>query len=511
MSHQPHILIIEDTESLAVTYQMYLAPLNANISWCETGKEGMAAISATPPDLVLLDLNLPDIQGQEVLSWITQKYTCPVVIVTAHGSLDIAMDLIRAGAKDFLEKPVTADRLRTTAINCLENYQLKTTLTAIQKTLTRDHYHGFIGACIAIQAVYKTIDAAAPSNATVFITGESGTGKEVCAEAIKQQSPRCNKPFIAINCGAIPRELIESELFGHVKGAFTGAHTERKGAIVEADGGTLFLDEIGEMPLDLQTKLLRFLQNSTIQKVGSSKAEKVDVRIICATNRDPYAEVQNGNFREDLYYRLNVLPITLPPLRERGDDITLIALHFLKKYTREENKTFEGISGNVKQVFLNYPWPGNIRQLQNVIRNIVVLHNDSIVKTEHLPAPLNQLQWQTTPKNTVFVAPPSPNLPTIAAPAAPVGPHATKAYLHNTDQPAVNTSTPPAPDEPRVYHPAVSSDMGIPTLTLAQIERAAIEQAIEYTQGNIPKAAALLDVSPSTIYRKKQQWDVAPP
>lgn len=526
--NKPNILLVEDTQSLAVTYEMYLSSLEAQISICNNGKDAMLSIRQNPPDLVLLDLNLPDISGQEVLAWICHNYQFPVVIVTAHGSVDIAMELIRLGAKDFLEKPVNADRLRTTAKNCLENHQLKSTVAQIQKTLYRDHYHGFIGCCMPIQSVYKTIDAAAPSNATVFITGESGTGKEVCAEAIKLQGPRSNKPFIAINCGAIPRELIESELFGHIKGAFTGANTERKGAILEANNGTLFLDEIGEMPLDLQTKLLRFLQNKTVQKVGSSKVEKVDVRVICATNRDPYEEVQNGNFREDLYYRLNVLPIELPPLRMRGDDIALLATHFLIKFAKEEKKNFKAISNNVKHIFLNFPWPGNIRQLQNVMRNIVVLHNDVTVKIEHLPPPLNSDKWQKkqgeiNANHNEYINKNNNNISQINSSHH----ESIINELITNEQETSKVHTPNQGlesdfiENSKIEHnqiehnqssfftAGISHDDYPPTTikTLAMIEREAIEQAIIFAGGNIPKAAILLDVSPSTLYRKKQQWE----
>lgn len=491
MEKRPTIVLVEDTLSLATTYAMYLGPLG-NVISCHTAEQAMATIAQTPPELVILDLNLPDRSGSEVLTWIKENHASDVIIVTAHGSVDTAMEMIRLGASDFLEKPVTADRLRTTAKNCLENYQLRTTVNAYKKTLTRDHYHGFIGASIPIQAVYKTIDAAAPSNATVFITGESGTGKEVCAEAIKLQSARKNKPFIAINCGAIPRDLIESELFGHVKGAFTGAQNERKGAILSANEGTLFLDEIGEMPLDLQTKLLRFLQNNEVQKVGSSKVEKVDVRVICATNRDPFAEVEAGRFREDLYYRLNVLPIDLPPLRERDRDIILLANAFLKKFAAEENKPFEKLSEAVEQILMQYPWPGNIRQLQNVIRNIVVLHNHTVVDVEHLPAPLNQPKWQGHRSEEVIAPVDTPVEPPPTAIAAPI-----------------QKEVPPAQEQVAqpFYIPGISHDGHQRMLTLAEIERLAIEQAINIAGGNIPKAAALLDVSPSTLYRKKQHWD----
>lgn len=489
MNQAANILLIEDTRSLAKTYSIYLQDLG-EVTICYSAGEAQASIKKTTPDLVLLDLSLPDKPGKEVLRWIKQHFECDVIIVTAHGSVDIAMEMIQLGAKDFLEKPVTADRLRTTVKNCLENHALRNTVVNIKKAIDRDHYHGFIGSCLPIQAVYKTIDAAAPSNATVFITGESGTGKEVCAEAIKLQSPRKDAPFIAINCGAIPRDLIESELFGHVKGAFTGANNERKGAILSAHKGTLFLDEIGEMPLDLQTKLLRFLQNSEVQKVGSSKAEKVDVRVICATNRDPYAEVEGGRFREDLYYRLNVLPIELPPLRARGDDIALLANTLLIRFSKEENKNFTRISPQVEYVFGQYQWPGNIRQLQNVIRNIVVLHNAESVRIEHLPPPLNDPKWL---KNR------SPNYP-----PTPAKPNEEQCIEQSQ---AGESNTTGMNEKPHNYHPGLSSDQPSRILTLAEIERQAIEAAIENAGGNIPKAAALLDVSPSTIYRKKQAWE----
>jgi len=542
MAGPARIVLVEDTHSIAAVYALYLEPLGQVIT-CHNAADAKSAISQQPPDLVILDLNLPDQPGQEVLQWVKNNYASEVIIVTAHGSVDIAMEMMRIGASDFLEKPVSAERLRTTARICLENYELRNTVKAIKKTLARDHYHGFVGASMPIQAVYKTIDAAAPSNATVFITGESGTGKEVCAEAIKIQSPRANKPFVAINCGAIPRDLIESELFGHIKGAFTGAHSERKGAILEAHEGTLFLDEIGEMPLDLQTKLLRFLQNSEVQKVGSSKVQKVDVRVICATNRDPFEEVQAGRFREDLYYRLNVLPIELPPLRERGSDIVLLAETFLRKFAKEEGKSFQNLSAKVEQVLCHYPWPGNVRQLQNVIRNIVVLHTGDIVLPEHLPAPLNHPKWQKgltaneTPTSETAPATaqqaqqsPQPNTNTQPnaqpiehsaqnqTPATPYGqPH--NGSIHNgliNGAPSPTEGYNAQPNSFGAQHPeqqgmqyqaGFSTDDPAQILTLAEVERRAIEHAIAVAGGNIPKAAALLDVSPSTIYRKKQNWD----
>ncbi len=467
MRDTPHVLIVEDSKPLANLYSQYLKNEPIELTLVESGKDAMEAIQHNTPQLVLLDLKLPDMNGQDILQWIRDEgFPLSVIIVTAHGSVDIAVDVMRIGADDFLEKPITASRLRTSVHNLLERTRLKHLVEDIRTTFERDHYHGFIGSSLPMQAVYRIIDSAATSKATVFITGESGTGKEVCAEAIHQQSQRADKPFVALNCGAIPRDLMESEIFGHVKGAFTGAATDRKGAALQADGGTLFLDEICEMDLDLQTKLLRFIQTGRFQKVGGSKEVDVDIRFICATNKDPLKEVEAGRFREDLYYRLHVIPVHLPPLRNRNDDIIAIGLHFLTQYAQEENKSFEGFSAPVIQLIKAYRWPGNVRQLQNIIRNIVVLHDGERVSEEHLPPPLDSA---------------IPNSQPITRPMT-------------SSQPELE----PAPKQGKVS-----------VRPLAEIEREAIEQAIEICDGNIPKAASLLEVSPSTIYRKRQAWEVA--
>ena len=336
MRDKPLILLVEDTLSLAAIYREYLKDEPFEVRAVATGKDAKASIAASPPDLVLLDLKLPDMKGEEILQWITKEgFPTSVIIITAHGSVDIAVDMIRQGAIDFLEKPFDANRLCTTVRNTLKHTRLTQLVDDLQLGLDRTNFHKFIGNSLPMQTVYRIIDAASPSKATVFITGESGTGKEVCAEAIHSEGPRSNQPFIAINCGAIPNDLMESEIFGHTKGAFTGASSDRMAAAAMADKGTLFLDEIGEMDFDLQTKLLRFVQTGTFQKVGSSKTESVDIRFICATNKDPLAEVAAGRFREDLYYRLHVIPIHLPPLRDRDQDILellFIALNIISKH-----------------------------------------------------------------------------------------------------------------------------------------------------------------------------------
>jgi len=448
-----YLLMVEDTASVAALYRSYLTPLQIDINIVGTGRDAIDSLNFRTPDLILLDLRLPDMTGMDVLHAVKEKNPdVPVIFMTAHGSIDTAVEAMRHGAQDFLIKPCEADRLRVTVNNALRKANK---LKNDGDSLSSQGYQGFIGSSQTMQAVYRTIDSAASSKASIFITGESGTGKEVCAEAIHATSKRGDKPFIAINCAAIPKDLIESELFGHVKGAFTGAATDRQGAAELADGGTLFLDELCEMDLELQTKLLRFIQTGTFQKVGSSKMKSVDVRFVCATNRDPWKEVEEGRFREDLYYRLYVIPLHLPPLRERGDDIIEIAYSLLGFMSKEEGKDFVRLAPDVVERFARYEWPGNVRQLQNVLRNVVVLNNGREILLEMLPPPLNK----------------------------------------------------PATNEIRVplaQSEAVSVQDIFP---LWLTEKNAIEQAIKACDGNIPKAAGYLDVSPSTIYRKLQAWN----
>jgi two-component system repressor protein LuxO len=384
------VLIVEDSPALAEVYAGYLRDEPYVVTRVGDGGSAMTYLKRSPPEALLLDLKLPDMDGMEILKHVhREQMPTSVVIVTGHGSVDAAVAAMRYGAFDFVEKPFDAKRLKVTLRNALDHQNLAALVDSIKEDFQRERYHGFIGGSLKMQTVYRIIDSAAPSKATVFITGESGTGKEVCAEAIHRQSPRRDGPFVALNCGAIPRDLMESEIFGHVKGAFTGAAKERIGAAGQADKGTLFLDEIGEMDLDLQTKLLRFVQTGTYQKVGGTRLESVDVRFICATNRDPLKEVGAGRFREDLYYRLHVIPIQMPALRERKEDVLLLARHFLFRFAEEEGRAFRELLPAAEEVFLSYDWPGNVRELQNVIRNVVVLHTGEKVAVDMLPPPLN--------------------------------------------------------------------------------------------------------------------------
>lgn len=470
------ILLVEDDVSMAAVYRSYLTGLDYQIHHEETGKGALDAMSREQFDGILLDLSLPDMNGLEILQKVNeQDLQIEVIVTTGDCSMNTAIEAMQLGARDYLVKPFSKDRLVTTLKNTFDNQKLKRIVETYKEEIDRHNFCGFIGSSLPMQRVYQVIDSAASSKATIFITGESGTGKEVCAEAVHQRSERNKAPFIALNCGAIPKDLIESEIFGHVKGSFTGAVKDRDGAASAAQGGTLFLDEICEMELALQSKLLRFLQTGTLQKVGSDKTEKVDVRIICASNKDPLAEVQAGNFREDLYYRLHVLPIHLPPLRERENDVIEIATSFLTQYAKEESKDFKGFDVECELILSNYDWPGNVRQLQNVIRNIVVLHNGEQVTQSMLPAPLDNYSQSSR---------------TLSKPT--VNPSIAQEYSVQPD-----------------VEKAAGDKLAELIKPMPEVEREVIERAIDLCGGNVPTAAHYLQVSAATIYRKRNSWKEA--
>ena len=461
------LLLVEDTPSLSLVYKTVLNKADHQVECAYTLQEAQAKYAATHYDIVLLDLVLPDGDGQDLMLEIQRSHPdCKIIVITANGSVNRAVQAMRAGAFDFLVKPFDENRLLSAVRNAKKAH------AAADQTRTTAHddeFHGFIGASPVMRDIYKMVDNIGRSTATVFITGDSGTGKEVCAQAIHTVSNRSEGPFIPLNCGAIPRDLLESEVFGHLKGSFTGAIANKKGAAEAAHGGTLFLDEICEMDLALQTKLLRFLQTSTIQPVGATTPKHVDVRIVCATNRDPREEVRAGRFREDLFYRLHVVPIHLPPLAGRGDDVNLIADKMLSVYSAEEGKTFMGLSDTVRQVFRAYDWPGNVRQLLNALRNVVVLNDAELVEQSMLPPEILRSQLPDTPQ------PVRQNEHSLSAPPTAL------------------------PIQNSIINGFVGS-------RLADVERSLIEATIEHCGGSVPKAAHMLDVSASTIYRKREAW-----
>ncbi|MFN3890438.1 MAG: sigma-54-dependent transcriptional regulator [Beijerinckiaceae bacterium] len=463
------ILVVEDVPSLAQTYAHSLRPLSSSVAVVGDGAAALEEASVAPQDVVILDVNLPDMSGLDVLRELRTARNPPeVIVVTGEGSIRLAVDAMRGGARDFLVKPFTIERLRQAAGQAM---QARNQLVSFGPEARSEPpawpaegtFSGFIGESDQMRAVYRFLERAAPSNATVFISGESGVGKEVCAHALHRLSKRSAGPFVVINCAAIPRDLLESEIFGHVKGAFTGALADRRGAALLAHGGTLFLDEICEMDVGLQAKLLRFLQDRMVRRVGEDSPRPADVRIVCATNRDPFAEVAAGRFREDLLYRLHVVPVELPPLRERGDDVLLIAREFLERFAREDGKSLRVFTPEAEAALLSYHWPGNVRQLQNVIRSAVVLNDGEAITLDMLPANVRRAQ------------------------AAPAAAHSAPSAEHRE-----------CPGPARV-------DQQI--RPLETVIRETIEQAIARCGGSIPKAAAALTVSPSTLYRRIQAWE----
>jgi DNA-binding NtrC family response regulator len=460
------ILLVEDTASLSLLYQTVLARAGHGVVSVFSLAEARQRCEQTAPRVVLLDLQLPDGDGLELLDRLrTEAPDTRVIVITANGSINRAVQAMRAGAFDFLVKPFDEGRLLSAVENALASAPAAADDDAEAVPEEVAGFEGFIGTSPAMAEIYRMVRAIGRSTATVFITGESGTGKEVCARAIHAMSTRRAKPFVPLNCAAIPRDLLESEVFGHLKGAFTGALSDKPGAAAVADGGTLFLDEICEMDLSLQTKLLRFLQTSTIQPVGAARPVQVDVRIVCATNRDPAEEVRAGRFREDLYYRLHVVPIHMPPLRQRPGDIMQIAQTSLVDFSAEEGKDFVGFDREAADVLTARPWPGNVRQLLNVVRNVVVLNDGPLVGASMLPGEF-------------------PAMPGVAALA-----------LHSV---------------PSASAPAASrSSAGIAALVgtpMADVERELIEATIAHCDGSIPRAARMLELSPSTIYRKLETW-----
>lgn len=347
------------------------------------GPEGLKIIQEEDPSLVILDLKMPEMDGLEVLKHAREiNPRLPVIILTAHGTIETAIEAMKMGAVDYITKPFDLDELKLVIKQNLVVCQLETEVSFLRSQLTKE-YSNMVGKSQAFQEVLHLIERVSQTNANVLITGESGTGKEVVAVAIHRNSPRKNGPFVPVNCAALPEQLLESELFGHEKGAFTGAYSRKIGRFELADKGTIFLDEIGELPLNMQAKLLRVLQEKSFERVGGTKTLMVDVRVIAATNRQLEKAIRDGQFREDLYYRLNVMPINIPPLRERREDIPLLVDHILKKL--KPTYGTKRISPAVLELFQRYDWPGNIRELQNVIERAAIISRGNEILPEHLP------------------------------------------------------------------------------------------------------------------------------
>ena len=387
MAMVPKMLIIDDEPLMRITLQDSLVGEGYEVVAAETGRKGVDLLRKNQWDIIITDLKLPDLEGIEILK--EAKFLNPsteVILITAYGSIDSAVSAMKEGASDYLTKPFSMDELLLIIKRLLRMKQLEEENLSLKKRVEeRYRLEGLVGKSPQMLKIYDLIETVAQTDTTVLVNGENGTGKELVANAIHLQSPRKNSPFIKVNCAALPETLLETELFGHERGAFTGAIRQRKGRFEMADGGTLFLDEVGEIFPAVQVKLLRVLQERQFERVGGNETLAVDVRLICATQRDLKEEIRKGNFREDLYYRLNVVPITLPPLRERREDILLLAEHFVDKFSKKMGKEIAGLSEDAKALLLRYPFPGNIRELENMLERAIALIKGKIIQPEDLP------------------------------------------------------------------------------------------------------------------------------
>ena len=380
------ILIVDDERNIRSSLEGILKDEGYRVRGVATGEELLKQVTQVVPDLVVLDVWLPGMDGLQALEEVKRLHPeLPVIMISGHSTVETAVRATKLGAYDFVEKPLSLEKTVLAVRNALDHYRLEQENLALRQTL--GERYDIVGESPAIQALRVQIQSAAPSHGRVLIRGESGTGKELIARAIHRQSLRAERPFVEVNCAAIPDELIESELFGHERGAFTGATTKRRGKFEAADGGTIFLDEVGDMSLKTQAKVLRVLQEQTFERVGGSETLTADVRVIAASNKDLEEEIQKGAFRDDLFYRLNVIPFEVPPLRERKEDITLLAAHFLGMFSREYGKRQKTLRPEAMDLLLQYTWPGNVRELRNVIeRMVIMVPQDAIGRDDLAPS-----------------------------------------------------------------------------------------------------------------------------
>jgi DNA-binding NtrC family response regulator len=402
------ILVVDDEHLIRWSLEQNLKKQGYEILTAGNGEDALKLVREEQPELVLLDIQLPGMTGLEVLEKIKEfDEEIIVIMVTAHGGLETAVNAMRLGAYDYINKPFNLDEMAIVIKKALETSDLRREVARLRTEHKKSGPPQIIWANRHMQNVMDMMEKVAKSDAsTVLIQGESGTGKELVAKWIHYESSRAEKPFVAINCAAVPATLLESELFGHEKGAFTDAKATKKGLFELADGGTVFLDEIGDMEMGMQAKLLRFLEDRTFRRIGGSKVMSVDVRIISATNKELMKAIEEKSFRNDLYYRLQVIPIYLPPLRERKDDIIMLAQHFIDAFGREFNKHVKGISNMAEKLLIEYHWPGNIRELKNVIERAIILGNEDTLLLEHLPLEILAKTSNTAAPMATFKLPP---------------------------------------------------------------------------------------------------------
>jgi two-component system response regulator AtoC len=380
---QRHVLVVDDEPHMRRVLEIMLKKSGHNVFVAGNGREALDIVRDNQVELIITDMRMPIMSGLELLTHLRQQgMDVPVIVITAHGSVESAVDAMKYGASDYILRPFDIDALELAIARVLNEAEVVRENSYLREELNRG-WNAFVGTSAAMQSVYELIRQVAPTKVSVMIVGETGTGKELAARAIHMASPRNNKLFVPINCAAIPADMLEAELFGHEKGAFTGAVKERIGKFELANGGTVFLDELTEMPMALQVKLLRFLQDSTLERLGSNRQIQLDIRVIAATNRNPKQAIREGHLREDLYYRLNVFPITLPPLRERTDDIADLVAHFIAKHS---TRTLPSpLDTEVIHRLSTYAWPGNVRELENMVERALILAGTGALRLSHFP------------------------------------------------------------------------------------------------------------------------------
>ena len=457
MTESKMIWVVDDDPAVRELLSFIITEAGHGVDTFASGAEVLAS-SGSVPDAILLDLMMPEVDGVEVLKEISRRHpTIPVIMVTADDDVQRAVEVTKLGAYDYLTKPIDQERLLTTLGNAVSHRSLEKEVARLKEELSdRYHLRNIVGSSAAMRKVYDQIEKVLESEITVFIAGESGTGKELVAKAIHYASLRSDGPFVDVNCAAIPEGLQESELFGHEKGAFTGAVATHPGKFEQASGGTIFLDEVGEMSPSAQARLLRVLQERVLQRVGGTETIELDVRVISASNRDLAKMVEEGSFRQDLYYRLVVFPITLPPLRDRREDIPLLVKHFLEKYARDAGKRVTRVEARAMEAMSSHGWPGNVRELENVIHRTLLVSSGLELTFDDLPSGIGGESAVASGKT----------IPAVEAPAP----------------------------------------VGTGTLNLEELEREAIIRAMENNKGNLSDVARQLGIGRSTLYRKLDQY-----
>jgi two-component system response regulator HydG len=450
-----HILVVDDDSTHLTMLKTVLKSQGHSVSGATDGGEAILMVKESPCDLILMDIRMAHVDGIEALRHIKDiNPSIPVIIMTAHSSVDTAVEAMKLGAYDYLTKPLNIDELKLTVDRAMEHLHLTIENRSLkERVAAEDSFSEIIGSSPVMKKVADMARIVAPTEATVLITGESGTGKELFARAIHANSERKNGPLVTVNCAALTETLLESELFGHEKGTFTGADRKRDGRFMQANKGTIFLDEVGEIPLAMQAKILRTIQEREIQRLGSDEALHVDVRIIAATNRVLEDEVKQGRFREDLFYRLNVMNLHIPPLRERTDDIPILARHFLLKYIQKNRKELKGFSPTAMDVLSKSQWQGNVRELENVIERAVILSMSPFISEKDLPSSLLE------------------------------------QYARD--------------------HGNIITDSGLGGKSMDEIESIAIRETLAHTQGNKSEAAKLLNITRTTLHNKMKKYNLS--